>query len=181
MSTTTPTNGFIVTIEQTATIQATALREGDTFTLVGNDSPLTILARRRHLQPLWLLTLEGQDAPITLRDDEPIQPLRMLRTFDLTCQLCGRTARHVLDLPVHGIPQAWVCGRPCPDQAAHYTPPAPRTHDHALDRPHHTSRHRQRHRSHQQHNHARRHRHQARRHRRPRPPHHHRHGRRRPR
>ncbi|MFF4606139.1 hypothetical protein ACFY12_25785 [Streptomyces sp. NPDC001339] len=111
MSTTAPSNGFIVTVTQTPTVQATALREGDTFTLLGDDSPLTILARRRHLQPLWLLTLEDQDAPITLRDDEPIRPLRMLRAFDLTCQLCGRTAQHVLDLPVHGIPQTWVCSQ----------------------------------------------------------------------
>lgn len=111
MSTTTPSNGFIVTVEQAPTIQATALREGDTFHLVGSDNPLTILARQRHLQPLWLLTLEGQDAQITLRDDEPIHPLRMPRAFDLTCQQCGRTTRRVLDLPVHGIPHAWVCGQ----------------------------------------------------------------------
>ncbi|MGD3109540.1 hypothetical protein [Streptomyces sp. YGL11-2] len=109
MSTTTPSNGFIVTVAQSPTIQATALREGDSFALLGNDRPLTILARQRHLQPLWLLTLEGQDVPITLRDDEQIRPLRMLRAFDLTCQLCRRTARHILDLPVHGIPQTWVC------------------------------------------------------------------------
>ncbi|MEK2474020.1 hypothetical protein [Streptomyces noursei] len=109
MSTTTPSNGFIVTVEQPSTIQATALREGDSFALIGNDRPLTVLARRRHLQPLWLLTLEGHDAPITLRVDEQIRPLKMLRAFNLTCQLCGRTAQHVLDLPVHGIPQTWVC------------------------------------------------------------------------
>ncbi|MGG2460505.1 hypothetical protein ACO0M4_11895 [Streptomyces sp. RGM 3693] len=101
--------GFIVTIEQPPTIQATALREGDSFALLGNNRPLTILARHRHLQPLWLLALEGQDTPITLRDDEQIRPLQMLRAFDLDCQLCGCTARHVLDLPVHGIPQTWVC------------------------------------------------------------------------
>lgn len=87
----------------------TALKEGDTFALVGNNSPLTILAKRRHLQPLWLLDLEGHASPITLRDDEPIRPLQMLRAFDLACQLCTRTRRRVLDLPVHGIPQAWVC------------------------------------------------------------------------
>ncbi|MDN3025723.1 hypothetical protein [Streptomyces sp. S.PB5] len=108
MNTTVP-NGFIVTVEQTPTIPATALKEGDTFALVGNDSPLTIRAKQRHLQPLWLLDLEGHDSPITLRDDEPIRPLRMLRAFDLACQLCTRTRRHVLDLPVHGIPQTWVC------------------------------------------------------------------------
>lgn len=88
---------------------ATALQEGDAFALIGNDSPLTILTRRRHLRPLWLLGLEGHGSPITVRDDEPIRPLRMLRTFDLTCQFCPRTGRHVLDLPVHGIPQTWVC------------------------------------------------------------------------
>lgn len=106
---TTTSNGFIVTVEQTPTIPATALKEGDTFALVGNDSPLTIRAKQRHLQPLWLLDLEGHDSPITLRDDEPIRPLRMLRAFNLTCQLCTRTRRHVLDLPVHGIPQTWIC------------------------------------------------------------------------
>ncbi|MEU3742937.1 hypothetical protein AB0E78_38515 [Streptomyces sp. NPDC032198] len=102
-------NGFIVTVEQTPTVHATTLQEGDTFTLVGNDSPLTILTKRRHLQPLWLLGLEGHLSPITLRDEEPIRPLRMLRAFDLICQLCPRTGRRVLDLPVHGLPQAWVC------------------------------------------------------------------------
>lgn len=106
---TTPGKGFIVSVAQPPTVHATALQEGDTFALLDNDTPLTILARQRHLQPLWLFTLEGQDAPITLRDDEAIRPLRMLRAFDLACQLCGRTARRVLDLPVHGIPQAWVC------------------------------------------------------------------------
>ncbi|WP_411121737.1 hypothetical protein [Streptomyces sp. x-19] len=76
MNTSAPSNGFIVTVEQTPTIHAAALREGDTFALVGNGSPLAILTRRRHLQSLWLLTLEGQDAPITLRDDEQIRPYR---------------------------------------------------------------------------------------------------------
>ncbi|MGW6021313.1 hypothetical protein [Streptomyces sp. NPDC055099] len=108
MSTTTP-NGFIVTVGQIPTIPATALKEGDTFTLVGDDGPLTVLAKRRHLQLLWLLDLEGHNSPITLRDDEPVRPLRMLRAFDLTCQLCTRTHRRVLDLPVHGIPHVWVC------------------------------------------------------------------------
>lgn len=103
------TNGFIVTVEQTPTVQAATLREGDTFRLLSNDSPLTILTRQRHLHPLWLLSLDGHKSPITLRDDEPIRPIRMLRTFDLTCQPCTRTSRSVLDLPVHGIPQTWVC------------------------------------------------------------------------
>jgi hypothetical protein len=90
-------------------VPAASLQEGDTFSLVSNGSPLTILTRRRHLQPLWLLGLEGHDSSITLRDDEPIRPLHMLRAFDLTCQLCSRAGRRVLDLPVHGIPQTWVC------------------------------------------------------------------------
>lgn len=104
-------NSFIVTVELTPTVHATALREGDTFALTGNDDPLTILTRQRHLQPLWLLGVEGHNAPITLRDDEPIRPLRMLRAFDLTCQLCSRAGRRVFDLPVHGIPQTWVCNQ----------------------------------------------------------------------
>ncbi|MCX4666406.1 hypothetical protein OG453_06955 [Streptomyces sp. NBC_01381] len=91
------------------TVAAAALQAGDTFALLDNDSALIIHAKRRHLQPLWLLDLEGHDSPITLRDDEPIRPLRMLRAFDLTCQLCARTSRRVLDLPVHGIPHTWVC------------------------------------------------------------------------
>ena len=113
MSTGTPApKGFIVAIPITPTVPASALQEGDAFALPeAPDNHLIAPGIKPHpdLASRLIISAYGIAAPFTIHSDEPVQPLRMLRTFELTCQLCNHTVNQILDLVTHGLPQTWVC------------------------------------------------------------------------
>ncbi|UQA93660.1 hypothetical protein [Streptomyces halobius] len=113
MSKNTPApKGFIVTTPIAPTVPASALQDGDAFALPeAPDNHLIAQGIKPHpdLTSRLIISARGIPAPFTIHSDEPLQPLRMLRTFELTCQLCNRTVSQDLDLVTHGTPQTWVC------------------------------------------------------------------------
>ncbi|MFD3667228.1 hypothetical protein [Streptomyces sp. NPDC058672] len=115
MSTNSPApRGFIVTDPIAPAIPAAVFQEGDAFALpeapdnhliTQSIKPCPDLPGRLAIHPV------GRTAPFTIRADELLLPLRMLRPFDLTCHRCSRTVHRVIDLVLHGTPQLWICGQ----------------------------------------------------------------------
>ncbi|MEU7583792.1 hypothetical protein AB0B50_40150 [Streptomyces sp. NPDC041068] len=108
-----PERGFIVSIPITNTVPAADFQEQDAFALPkAPDDHLIAQSSQAHPTVSTRLTIHalGRTAPLTVHPEELLLPLRMLRTFELTCQLCAARTHRVLDLVLHGTPQAWVCG-----------------------------------------------------------------------
>ncbi|MHA7956378.1 hypothetical protein ACX9I7_01280 [Streptomyces sp. L500] len=102
---------FTVTVRLPDTVPAKRLEPGDTFAFPEDDTPRTVLcsAPDPHHDRYRLYALDDDPLPMCMREDEPIRPVRLPRTFDLPCQLCGRTSRIAVDLAVHGEPLIRIC------------------------------------------------------------------------
>ncbi|WP_367132728.1 MULTISPECIES: hypothetical protein [Streptomyces] len=46
-----------------------------------------------------------------IRETEDIRPLRLPRTYELSCQLCDQSTQGHIDLVAHGEPRLFVCGQ----------------------------------------------------------------------
>ncbi|MEU1015398.1 hypothetical protein [Streptomyces sp. NPDC005898] len=104
--------GFIVTVPITAPVPVSRLRTKDAFALPeAPDDHLVIRSIQAHpaASTRLIINAQGKGTPLTMHPEEPGLPIRMLRTFELTCAMCPSRARRVLDLMLHGTPQAWVC------------------------------------------------------------------------
>ncbi|WP_189966484.1 hypothetical protein [Streptomyces violascens] len=107
-------SGFLVTTSLPDRLPASRLQQGDTFALPEHpDEPLIIdlITPNPERNASLLISTRDRTAPITLHMEEPIQPLRMPRTFNVTCQLCEATTTTDLELVAHGQPKTWVCNR----------------------------------------------------------------------
>ncbi|WP_030571047.1 hypothetical protein [Streptomyces aureocirculatus] len=96
----------------TAPAPVARLRTKDAFALPeAPDDHLVIRSIQTHPTSgtRLIINAHGKGAPLTMHPEEPVLPIRMLRTFELTCALCPGRARRVLDLVLHGTPHAWVC------------------------------------------------------------------------
>lgn len=102
---------FTVTAPLPDTVPAERLEPGDTFAFPEDVTPRTVLCSGpgpRH-ENYRLYALDDDPLPLCMREDEPIRPVRLPRTYDLACQLCGRTSRVELDLAAHGEPVIRIC------------------------------------------------------------------------
>lgn len=107
-------NGFLVTLGLPALVAAARLLPGDVFVLPENSGEqLKIEAITPHPKISTHLTITFVDerAQLTLREDEPVRPVCMPRTIQVTCQLCGTAATTDLDLVAQGEPKTWVCNQ----------------------------------------------------------------------
>ncbi|MGF0173140.1 hypothetical protein ACQF36_22355 [Streptomyces sp. Marseille-Q5077] len=106
--------GFLVTVALPSTLPASRLRRHDVFALPENSGErLRIESLAPHPQLPTRLVITPVDAPmpITLHVDEPVQPISMHRSVEVTCQLCGASTTTEIDLVAHGEPKTWVCNR----------------------------------------------------------------------
>ncbi|MGW8951539.1 hypothetical protein [Streptomyces sp. NPDC055709] len=107
-------NGFLVTVSLPSTLIASRFRQGDVFALPENPNEhLTIetIAPHPDLDSRLIITLNDKTVPFTLHVEEPVQPVRMPRTIQVTCQLCDTGTATELDLVAHGEPKTWLCNR----------------------------------------------------------------------
>jgi hypothetical protein len=106
--------GFLVTVSLPSTLIASRFRRGDVFVLPENPNEhLTIetIAPHPELGSRLIITANDKTVPFTLHVEEPVQPVRMPRTIQVTCQLCDTATTTDLDLVAHGEPKTWVCSR----------------------------------------------------------------------
>ncbi|MEU4166173.1 hypothetical protein AB0F46_04705 [Streptomyces sp. NPDC026665] len=106
--------GFLVTVSLPSMLIASRLRRGDVFALPENPSrhlKIKAIAPHPELSSRLIIIPADKTAQFTLHVDEPIQPVSMPRTIQVTCQLCGADTTTDLDLVAQGEPKAWVCNR----------------------------------------------------------------------
>ncbi|MEU5426517.1 hypothetical protein AB0H73_13040 [Streptomyces olivoreticuli] len=103
---------FVVTVRLPEFLPASRLHPGDSFAFPEDPTPLIILnARPDYLYSGFLrLDIDGEDLPLCIRETEGIRPLRLPRTYELTCQLCGHLAAGRIDIAALGEPRFLICG-----------------------------------------------------------------------
>jgi hypothetical protein len=107
-------NGFLVTVSLPSLVIAARLRRGDVFALPENPTEqlkIETIASHPELSSRLIITSTDKTVQLTLHVDEPVQPVHMPRTVQVTCQLCGTSTTTDLDLVAQGEPKAWVCNR----------------------------------------------------------------------
>lgn len=107
-------SGFLVTVSLPSMLVASFLRRGDVFALPENPNEhlkIEGIARHPELSSRLIITPSDKTATFTLHVDEPVQPVHMPRTIQVTCQLCDKASTTDLDLVAHGEPKTWVCNR----------------------------------------------------------------------
>lgn len=107
-------NGFLVTVSLPSMLVASRLRRGDVFALPENPNKalkVETIAPHPELSSRLIIIPTDETAQFTLHADEPVQPVSMPRTIQVTCQLCGTDTMTDLDLVAQGEPKTWVCNR----------------------------------------------------------------------
>ncbi|MCK8431892.1 hypothetical protein G3I77_02285 [Streptomyces sp. D2-8] len=107
-------NGFLVTVSLPSLVIAARLRRGDVFALPENPNEhlkIETIAPHPELGSRLIIIPTDETTQFTLHVDEPVEPVSMPRTVQVTCQLCGTDTTTALDLVTQGEPKTWVCNR----------------------------------------------------------------------
>ncbi len=107
-------NGFLVTVSLPSQVIAARLRRGDVFALLETPTEqleIEAIAPHPELSSQLIITSTGRTAQLTLHVYDHVRPVRMPRTVQVTCQLCGEGTMTDLDLVAQGEPKTWVCNR----------------------------------------------------------------------